>query len=154
MEPSRRGRSMVAVNGVKAAKSKGFRIPDKIAVITFEGTDYDGAGIRAKLNVNFRYFSEIQSAIAEDNTNGLKVAELFGDLVLISWNLEDDAGDPIPANAEGMTMIPVELVNLMVGNWAEAVSDIPDPLEKTSSDLNTLAQLSTAMENPLENPGS
>ena len=51
-------------------------------------------------------------------------------------------------------MIPVELVNLMVGNWAEAVSDIPDPLEKTSSDLNTLAQLSTAMENPSANPGS
>ena len=145
---------MVAVNGVKAAKSKGFRIPDKVAVITFEGTDYDGAEIRAKLNVNFRYFSEIQSAIAEDNTNGLKVAELFGDHALISWNLEDNAGDPIPANAEGMTMIPVELVNLMVGNWAEAVSDIPDPLEKTSSDLNTLAQLSTAMENPSANPGS
>jgi len=142
------------VNGVKAAKKKGFKIPDKIAVITFEGTDYDGAEIRAKLNVNFKYFSEIQAAISEDNTNGLRVAELFGDHALISWNLEDDAGDPIPANAEGMAMIPVELVNLMVGNWAEAVSDIPDPLEKTSSDISTLAQLSTAMANPLENPGS
>ena len=145
---------MVAVNGVKAAKKKGFRIPDKVAVITFEGTDYDGAEIRAKLNVNFRYFSEIQAAISEDSTNGLRVAELFGDHALIDWNLEDDDGNPVPANAEGMTMIPVELVNLMVGNWAEAVSDIPDPLEKISSDISTLAQLSTAMESPSASPGS
>ena len=142
------------VNGVKASKKKGFRIPDKIAVITFEGTDYDGAEIRAKLNVNFRYFSEIQAAISEDSTNGLRVAELFGDHALIDWNLEDDEGDPVPANAEGMTMIPVELVNLMVGHWAEAVSDIPDPLEKISSDISTLAQLSTAMESPSASPGS
>ena len=142
------------VNGVKASKKKGFRIPDKIAVITFEGTDYDGAEIRAKLNVNFKYFSEIQAAISEDSTNGLRVAELFGDHALIDWNLEDDAGNPVPANAEGMTMIPVELVNLMVGHWAEAVSDIPDPLEKTSSDISTLAQLSTAMESPSASPGS
>ena len=142
------------VNGVKASKKKGFRIPDKIAVITFEGTDYDGAEIRAKLNVNFRYFSEIQAAISEDSTNGLRVAELFGDHALIDWNLEDDDGNPVPANAEGMTMIPVELVNLMVGNWAEAVSDIPDPLEKISSDISTLAQLSTAMESPSASPGS
>ena len=142
------------VNGVKASKKKGFRIPDKIAVITFEGTDYDGAEIRAKLNVNFKYFSEIQAAISEDSTNGLRVAELFGDHALIDWNLEDDAGNPVPANAEGMTMIPVELVNLMVGHWAEAVSDIPDPLEKISSDISTLAQLSTAMESPSASPGS
>ena len=142
------------VNGVKASKKKGFRIPDKIAVITFEGTDYDGAEIRAKLNVNFKYFSEIQAAISEDSTNGLRVAELFGDHALIDWNLEDDDGNPVPANAEGMTMIPVELVNLMVGHWAEAVSDIPDPLEKTSSDISTLAQLSTAMESPSASPGS
>jgi len=142
------------VNGVKASKKKGFRIPDKIAVITFEGTDYDGAEIRAKLNVNFRYFSEIQAAISEDSTNGLRVAELFGDHALIDWNLEDDDGNPVPANAEGMTMIPVELVNLMVGHWAEAVSDIPDPLEKISSDISTLAQLSTAMESPSASPGS
>ena len=145
---------MVAVNGVKAAKKKGFRIPDKIAVITFEGTDYDGAEIRAKLNVNFKYFSEIQAAISEDSTNGLRVAELFGDHALIDWNLEDDEGDPVPANAEGMTMIPVELVNLMVGHWAEAVSDIPDPLEKISNVISTLAQLSTAMESPSASPGS
>ena len=142
------------VNGVKASKKKGFRIPDKIAVITFEGTDYDGAEIRAKLNVNFKYFSEIQAAISEDSTNGLRVAELFGDHALIDWNLEDDDGNPVPANAEGMTMIPVELVNLMVGHWAEAVSDIPDPLEKISSDISTLAQLSTAMESPSASPGS
>jgi hypothetical protein len=154
VEPSRRGHNMVAVNGVKAAKKKGFRIPDKVAVITFEGTDYDGAEIRAKLNVNFKYFSEIQAAISEDSTNGLRVAELFGDHALIDWNLEDYEGDPVPANAEGMTMIPVELVNLMVGHWAEAVSDIPDPLEKISSDISTLAQLSTAMESPSASPGS
>ena len=73
---------------------------------------------------------------------------------MIDWNLEDDDGNPVPANAEGMTMIPVELVNLMVGHWAEAVSDIPDPLEKTSSDISTLAQLSTAMESPSASPGS
>ena len=137
----------MTLNGVKATKKTGFRIPDKVALITFDGTDYEGAEVRAKLNVNFRYFSEIQATVAEDSTNGLKDAEHFGDTALISWNLEDDDGNPIPANAEGMATIPVELVNLIVGNWAEAVSDIPDPLEGKSNALNTLEKLSTVTDN-------
>ena len=137
----------MTLNGVKATKKTGFRIPDKVALITFDGTDYEGAEVRAKLNVNFRYFSEIQATVAEGSTNGLKVAELFGETALISWNLEDDDGNPIPANADGMATIPVELVNLIVGNWAEAVADIPDPLEGKSNALNTLEQLSTVTDN-------
>ena len=129
-----------AVNGVKH-KPKGFQIPDKIAVISFENTDYDGGEVRAKLNVNMAYFTEIQRAVGESDS--MKMAELFGDQALISWNLETSDGDPIPADAEGMKQIPVELVNLIIGFWAAEVANIPDPLDEKLSSLNTLAAAST-----------
>ena len=146
MVPVQHGHSMTitgAVNGVKA-KKKGVEIPNKIAVIDFVGTDYEGGEARAKLNVNLAYFSEIQKATSENDS--IRMAELFGDLALISWNFETDEGEPIPATAEGMKQIPVELVNLLVGTWAEKLVSLDDPLEDRFGALSTLAAASTVTE--------
>jgi len=44
-----------------------------------------------------------------------------------------------------MLAIPLELTNLIVQHWVEAVSGIPAPLEPQSSDFSTLEAASTAM---------
>ena len=133
---------MVALNGAKVRK--GFRIPEKTALITFEDTDYDGAEIQLRLSVSFAQFIALREAAQGEDQEGM--ARLFGENVLMEWNLEDDAGQPIPANGDGMLAIPLELTNLVVQHWVEAVAGVPAPLAGTSGDLNTLAAASTAME--------
>ena len=123
---------------------KGFRLPEKTARITFEGTDYDGAEIRVLLSVTFGKFIALrESAQGEDQE---KMARLFGEDVLMDWNLEDADGKPIPADGDGMLAIPLELTNLVVQHWVEAVAGVPGPLSEPSGDINTLAAASTAME--------
>ena len=131
---------MVALNGAKVRK--GFRIPEKTALITFEDTDYDGAEIQLRLSVSFAQFIALREAAQGEDQEGM--ARLFGENVLMEWNLEDGAGQPIPANGDGMLAIPLELTNLVVQHWVEAVSGVPAPLELPSNDFSTLEAASTA----------
>ena len=133
---------MVAVNGAKA--KKGFRLPERTARITFEGTDYDGAEIRVRLSVSFAQFIALrESAQGEDQE---RMARLFGETVLMDWNLEDPDGEPLLADGDGMLMIPLDLANLVVQHWVEEVAGVRAPLSESSGDIDTLAAASTAME--------
>jgi len=135
---------VVATNGAKAEVRKGFRLPERTARITFEGTDYDGAEIRVRLSVSFAQFIALrESAQGEDQE---RMARLFGETVLMDWNLEDAEGKPISADGDGMLAIPLELTNLIVQHWVEEVAGVPAPLSETSGDISTLAAASTAME--------
>ena len=134
---------MVAINGTKAVVRKGFRLPEKTAHVTFEGTDYDGAEIQLRLSVSFAQFIALRESAQGEDQEGM--ARLFGQNVLMDWNLEDDDGEPIPADGDGMLAIPLELTNLIVQHWVEAVSGVPAPLEPRSSDFSTLEAASTAM---------
>ena len=136
------GCSNVGLNGTKARK--GFRIPDQTAHLTFSGTDYDGAEIWVRLNVSFRHYISLREAAEGDDQ--ARMAALFGGDVLMDWNLEDDAGQPIPANGEGMLEIPLSLAMLVVQHWVEAVSGVSSPLPEESGDTNMLVAASTAME--------
>ena len=133
---------MAGSNGVQTQNKAGFRIPEKTARITFEGTDYDGAEIHVRLNVSFRHYVTLREA-AEGNDQA-KMAELFGGEVLMEWNLEDSSGAPVPATGDGMLQIPLALAMLIVQHWVEAVADVPAPLSATSGDISTLAGASTA----------
>jgi hypothetical protein len=135
---------MVTTNGTQPAVRKGFRLPEKTARITFEGTDYDGAVIQLRLSVTFAQFIELRESAQGEDQEGM--ARLFGQNVLMEWNLDDDDGEPIPADGEGMLAIPLELNNLIVQHWVEAVTGVPAPLVETSGDISTLAAASTAME--------
>jgi len=132
---------VVAVNG--AHVRKGFRLPEKTARITFEGTDYDGAEIQLRLSVTFAQFIALREAAQGEDQAGM--ARLFGQNVLMEWNLDDADGNPIPADGDGMLAIPLELTNLIVQHWVEEVAGVPAPLVETSGDLSTLAAASTAM---------
>ena len=133
---------MVAVNGAKA--KKGFRLPERVARITFEGTDYDGAEIRVRLSVSFAQFIALRESAQGEDQEGM--ARLFGETVLMDWNLEDAEGEPLLADGDGMMMIPLDLANLVVQHWVEEVAGVPAPLSEPSGDINTLAAASTAME--------
>ena len=132
---------MVATNG--ATVRKGFRIPERTALINFQGTDYDGAEIRVRLSVTFAQFIALRESAQGEDQEGM--ARLFGETVLMDWNLEDADGKLIPADGDGMLAIPLELTNLVVQHWVEEVAGVPSPLSEPSGDIDTLAAASTAM---------
>ena len=132
---------MVATNG--ATVRKGFRIPERTALINFQGTDYDGAEIRVRLSVTFAQFIALRESAQGEDQEGM--ARLFGETVLMDWNLEDADGNLIPADGDGMLAIPLELTNLVVQHWVEEVAGVPSPLSEPSGDIDTLAAASTAM---------
>ena len=139
MAQFRRGHRVIATNGTKP--KKGFRIPERTARVTFEGTDYDGAEIKLRLSVSFAQFIALRESAQGEDQEGM--ARLFGQNVLMEWNLEDEDGLPLPADGDGMMAIPLDLTNQIVQHWVEAVAAVPAPLGETSGDLSKLAAAST-----------
>ncbi len=141
---------MVMANGSKnGAKTEklggfnGFKVPDKTAIVRFEGTDYDGAEIVLRLNVSLARYLELRELSEAGDQAGM--ANLFGDNMLASWNLEDDSG-PIEASGAGMMSLPMEFATLIITQWVDTVANVPAPLDQPSGDLSTLAEASTVMD--------
>ena len=131
-------------NGAKAAKQGGFKIPEKTALVRFEGTDYDGAEIHLRLNVSLARYLELREMSDAGDQAGM--AKLFGEQMLESWNLESADGEPLPATGDGMMDLPMEFATLIITQWVDAVAAVPDPLEQPSADFTTLAEASTVTE--------
>ena len=77
--------------------------------------------------------------------NDAKLAR-FGDEVLIDWNLDDSAGRPLPATADGMRSIPLDLAFDLLNRWLEALTEVPAPLGAESNSGNTSEEGSIPME--------
>lgn len=69
---------------------------------------------------------------------------------LLSWNLEDDQGQPIPATAEGLRSQDIEFVMGIVTAWTEAASSVRPPLSRHSNSGRLPPERFELMENVLE----
>lgn len=107
----------------------GFRIPQREANVTFEGTDFDGAEARLRLSAPMRLLFEFQNMDPTDPKASEHTIRTFGEKILLGWNLEDEQGVPVPATAEGLLEQPMEFSVALFRAWAEAASGIPAPLD-------------------------
>lgn len=109
----------------------GFTQPKRTATFTFAGTDYEGAEIHVTLDTDIGTFLDLDNMEGSDSF--LHLMAIFAERWLVSWNLEDDAGQPIPSDAEGMKKLQPGLFGLLLGAWRDAVAGIPAPLARPSS---------------------
>jgi len=123
---------------ITTQKAAGFKIPKRTARLVFSG-DYEGAEVVVRLNIPVGTFLDIQTLVDEQRQKEgtdesaetiRNVFQVFGDIVLDEWNLQDDDGKSIPCNAEGMNSIPVDLANIILSEWSEVAVQTPDPLEE------------------------
>jgi hypothetical protein len=116
-----------------------FRLPlgDATARLVFEDSIFEGAEVVVRTNLPIGVFMKIQELSASASLEGFTV---FGDDVLVEWNLEDDRGEPIPSTGEGMKAITPAFATLVTDQWMKAVTDIESPLEQPSSGGNTLVK--------------
>lgn len=63
---------------------------------------------------------------------GLKATSEAMASVLIDWNLDDEAGNPIPATLAGLRSIDEDQAVAIVMSWAVSVLGISVPLERPS----------------------
>jgi hypothetical protein len=122
-----------------------FKLSDaqKIANITFEGTDFDGLEVKCSLDLPMKVVLDIQRlSVSEDENDKLEANKIWCDKVLLSWNLVDDKGDVIPANAESALMVaPSRLMAILITKWAELVTEPSANLSNTQNDMPTLETL-------------
>jgi len=122
-----------------------FKLSDaqKIANITFEGTDFDGLEVKCSLDLPMKVVLDIQRlSVSEDENDKLEANKIWCNKVLLSWNLVDDKGDVIPANAESALMVaPSRLMAILITKWAELVTEPSANLSNTQNDMPTLETL-------------
>jgi hypothetical protein len=111
---------VVSANGVKP-----YIIQRRRVILVFEEPEYSGIHIEARLDVDLRTFLDLQSlaGASESNADDLRAAfQMFGDEILSSWNLEDEDGRVLPADATGFLSLPPTLATKVLGAWTEAAS--------------------------------
>lgn len=118
----------------------GYRKQKKVFVLTFEDPELEGLEVRATgLSVG-KMISMLDLARL---SNGNKLTsdavedidKLFRTFAqaLVSWNLEDDAGQPVPATYEGLMSQDLDFVMALAMAWMDGMVGTPGPLDGNSS---------------------
>ena len=113
----------------------GFRHQAKTFLLTFDDPELQGLEVRCS-----------SLSIGELNDDDIKLFESFANH-LISWNLEDENGDPIPTTLKAIEDYPdIDFVTSMANAWMNAVIGIDDELGKGSPSGEPFPEGSLPME--------
>lgn len=115
----------------------GFRRKRKIYKLDFTGTDYDGLEVRVGSLTTGEFLELIQvSAPSQDNAAGNNETERMLQFLakhIISWNLLDEEGQAVPTTFEGLLTSDLDLNQIIIGAWVDAIGGASGPLEKNST---------------------
>src|SRR4249920_2824864 len=113
----------------------GYRHEPKTYLLTFDDPALNGLEVRCG-----------SLSIGELNDDDIKLFESFAKH-LISCNLEDEDGQPIPTTLEAIEDYPdVDFITTMATAWMNAVVSVDDELGKGSPSGNTFPEGSLPME--------
>ena len=123
------------VNGIVVVQSRNgvtpYVIQRRRAVLVFAQPEYEGIHIEARLDVDLRTFLDLQQLAGQSDNNpeGLRAAfTMFGDQILDSWNLQDEDGTVLTADAAGFLSLPPALGTAILGAWSEAATTAGEAL--------------------------
>ena len=110
----------VTTNGVKP-----YTIQRRRAILKFADPEYEGMHIEARLDIDLRTFLDLQAlgANIDNKPENLREAfSMFGDEVLLSWNLQDEEGVVLSPDSAGFLTLPPALGTAILGAWSETVT--------------------------------
>lgn len=121
-----------SVNGHAAAPA-GFSMPRRALVLTFaEDSPYHGAEVRCRASLPLR------DALAVDRMKGGSEEEIqeayriFGEHVVLGWNLVDDDGEPLPYTVGAWLDQPYMFLIAVLSAWKAEMQGVPAPLPSPS----------------------
>lgn len=111
------------------------RIP---TIYTFDNIpDEDGLIVRMK-SIRFGKLRRLIALTDDDEADDVAITEIVQLMAesLVSWNLEDEEGNPVPANEEGLCDQDLDFIMKIVDAWTDRLtgSDGPNDLGKDSTD--------------------
>jgi hypothetical protein len=130
----------------------GYRRARNILKLRFEEEEFNGLEVMMKpvdvgMYLNIAHLAKIVGSQVRpedmDRLNDLFVA--FADH-LISWNLEEEDGTPVPATFEGVKSYEIDFMLRIIGAWLSTVGGVPRPLGKASPNGESSPELSIPME--------
>jgi hypothetical protein len=129
----------------------GYKRNPKIYQLTFdETTDYPGLEVQVRTLTMGQLLSVWT---AEGGAGSARTFELFMDR-LVSWNLEDEQGLPVPITREAVEAEDDDLVNAIIKRWTDAVLGVPAPLDAGSNSGGPSVAESTLAEIPSQSLAS
>ena len=87
--------------------------------------DYDWAEVVCRLSISLGEMLDMQAASTADASGIRESYERFGREVLISWSVEGEDGEPLPANAEGMMRLTPDMASAIMGAWGQQIVAVP-----------------------------
>ncbi len=131
-------------------KRPGFRREKPLYKLNFETEDLDGLVVMAKSMPLRDFLFLVKVSQNADTGDPGAIEEMYQKIaaVLVSWNLEDEGGEPVPATYEGLARQDLQLANAIVGAYQQALAEVPKSSPTGSSGSGTSAELSIPMEAP------
>lgn len=125
----------------------GYRKIPTIYELVFEDPDYEGLEVRCKA-LKLGRVRKLMSVVGKSEMTNDELAALFGILEegLISWNLEDENGDPVPATREGIDDQEVPFILDIVDTWLDGMTGVSEDLGKGSDSGETFPVALPTME--------
>lgn len=116
----------------------GYKLPKLSTTVAFEeGHTYHGLTMELSRSVPVGIDFVLARLSKDAEKDGEPFVRGFAEHVLVSWNLEEDDGTPIPATPDGLLgALPVEVLMDVFQQWKES-RGVAAPLDQPSSDTGT-----------------
>jgi hypothetical protein len=129
----------------------GFKRQSKEYRLHFEGTELDGLVVHVKsipvgAILDLAALAELANEVTAEGLKsfGLMLATLAD--AMVSWNLEDDDDQPVPATIEGIKTLQVGDAMLLIKAWMDAAAGVSGPLDRPSTGGSPSPVVSLPME--------
>lgn len=124
----------------------GFEVRGATVALQFaKGTLLEGASVRCTLDMSVRDFVQMQrlwAAVGEGDLSQMDAAfRMFGNLALSEWDLVLD-GQPLPADGEGLSLVPMAVANAIFKAWSDVVAARDPNSNAASASGNTSGAVS------------
>lgn len=123
--------------------AEGFRLPERTIDLEFEDGPYQGLVVVARLNVpleTYYYFADWADRPSTGKaamTEFRDVMTTFGEQAIVSWNLLDHNGQPVPADGVGIHKLDLGASMQLMQAWTREVGRVPLPLASRSKSGGT-----------------
>ncbi len=90
------------------------RMPIKVVTLKFDEDGYPGFTSKGRTNIPVRLSDDFQSGDEERGRAAMLV-------IFPEWDFVDEEGEPIPHTADGIGLMPQDLLGAMFIRWAEVM---------------------------------
>lgn len=121
----------------------GYRKQEKHYKLVFEDDEYEGLEVTAKSLSVGDFMRMTNLAGKNNNPDPQDIEAMFSTLAksLVSWNLEDEQGNPVPADINGVKSQDFDFIMTVIGAWMEGIASVDPKAKKRSAPGSELASL-------------